>query len=300
MRAFIITVLISSVVIAFAACQPSSNHDALNSAGRERYPIKGKVVSVDKINKKAEIDHEEIPGFMPAMTMKFPIHEDWIWEDLTPGSEIQAELVVDKNAPEPYYLEKVGIVAAVDPNNVVPINENYVQIGKPVPDFKLVNQDGKPLLFKELAGKAYAITFIYRECPLPEYCIKLSKQFSDLANIIAETDNLKDDLRLVSISFDPERDTPAKLKDYGKGYLGKDSKADFNIWQLAVADDAETRKIADFFGLQYSVDPSNKALINHSMITAVVGPDGTIKKIYKGSDFTPEQLLQEMRKAAGK
>ena len=280
----------SSVAIAFAACQPSSNHDALNSAGSERYPIKGKVVSVDKINKKAEIDHEEIPGFMPAMTMKFPIHEDWIWEDLTPGSEIQAELVVDKNAPEPYYLEKVGIVAAVDPNNVVPINENYVQIGKPVPDFKLVNQD----------GKAYAITFIYRECPLPEYCIKLSKQFSDLANIIAETDNLKDDLRLVSISFDPERDTPAKLKDYGKGYLGKDSKADFNIWQLAVADDAETRKIADFFGLQYSVDPSNKALINHSMITAVVGPDGTIKKIYKGSDFTPEQLLQEMRKAAGK
>ena len=105
---------------------------------------------------------------------------------------------------------------------------------------------------------------------------------------------------MVSISFDPERDTPAKLKDYGKGYLGKDSKADFNIWQLAVADDAETRKIADFFGLQYSVDPSNKALINHSMITAVVGPDGTIKKIYKGSDFTPEQLLQEMRKAAGK
>jgi hypothetical protein len=49
---------------------------------------------------------------MGKMTMDFPIHEDWVWDELHPGSEIRAELVVDSTAKDPYWLEKIGIVAA--------------------------------------------------------------------------------------------------------------------------------------------------------------------------------------------
>ncbi len=290
------SILFICLALLLTACQkPAADQP---SAAAKRYPLKGKVVSVDRAAKKAKVEHEEIPGFMEPMTMDFPIHEDWIWDDLTPGSEIRAELVVDNAAAEPFYLEKVAILAAVDPNRPVPINDNFAQLGKPVPVFNLVDQDGKKFTFKDYEGKTLALTFIYRDCPLPEYCIKMSRNFSDLANVIAADDTMKDKYRLLSISFDPARDTPAKLKAYGEGYLGKNAKDDLSVWQLAVGTDAEVRKIADFFGLQYKVDEQDKTVINHSLITAVIGPDGTVRKIFKGNEWANSDLLAAMKEAA--
>src|SRR5688572_26269467 len=116
--------IIIFALITLSACQ---KQDAKKASGEaKRYPLKGKVVSVDKAKKKARIDHEEIPGFMEAMTMDFPIHEDWVWENMTPGAEVHAELVVDSSADEPYWLEKVGIVALPQPGQApVPVNEKF-------------------------------------------------------------------------------------------------------------------------------------------------------------------------------
>jgi protein SCO1/2 len=147
---------------------------------------------------------------------------------------------------------------------------------------------------KDFRGKALAITFIYAKCPLPEYCIKMSTNFSDLANQIKDDAAKKDKIRLLSISFDPARDTPAKLKEYGTGYYGQGVKPDFELWQLAVGKDAEVRKIADFFGLKYEVDPADKAKINHSLRTAVISPDGKVTKIFSGNEWTPGELLREL------
>ena len=191
---------------------------------------------------------------------------------------------VDSKAKDPFWLEKIGIVAVASGNQpAVPVNENFAQIGQPVPDFTLTNQDGKRISIKDFRGKALAITFIYARCPLPDYCIKMSKNFSDLGNQLSADKDAKDKIRLLSISFDPERDTPEKLKEYGTGYLGSAQKPDFTIWQLAVGSDKEVRAIADFFGLQYEVDQNNKAMINHSLVTAVVSPEGKVTKIFKGN-----------------
>jgi protein SCO1/2 len=280
-------------LITFSACQKLE--ESKSSGEVKRYPLKGRVVSVDRANKKAEIDHEEIPGFMTAMTMPFPIHEDWVWENLTPGSEIHAELVVDPSAKEAYWLEKIGIVALPQPGQpAVPINEKFAQIGKEVPDFTLTNQDGKKFSLKDYRGKALAITFIYRECPLPEFCVKMSKYFSDMANQIAADPEGKKKVRLMSISFDPERDTPEKLKQYGLGYLGKNAKDDFTVWQLAVGPDKEVRAIADFFGLRYETDANDKTQINHSLVTAVVSPEGKVTRIFTGGKWTPDEVMSEL------
>lgn len=288
--------LIIFAALLAAACQTRQTAPASSDA--KRYRLKGKVVSVDKEKKKAKIDHEAIPGFMEAMTMDFPIKEDWVWENLAPGAEVRAELVVDSAADEPYWLEKIGIVALPDPNQpAVPVNENFAQIGKPVPEFKLIDQNGKPFTFKDYHGKAVAVTFIYRECPLPDFCIKMSKNFSDLANQLHDDAEAKEKIRLLSISFDPERDTPEKLKQYGLGYLGKGSKADFTIWHLAVGADKEVRGVADFFGLRYEVDQTDKTQFNHSLRTAVIGSDGTVKKIFAGNEWTTKELLTELKAA---
>lgn len=286
--------LIALIALFTLSCTRSESK--ADPADAKHYPFKGKVVSIDKAAKKATIDHDAVPGYMEAMTMDFPIKEDWVWNDLTPGSEIRADLVVSKDG---YWLERIGIIAAPDPNRPAPpVNESFAQIGKEVPNFSLTNQDGKKISLKDFRGKALAITFIYRECPLPDYCIRMSQNFSDLANRFRNDPDAKDHIRLLSISFDPERDTPEKLKQYGIGYLGNSSPPDFTIWQLAVGSDQEVRAIADFFGLQYEVDPENKTQFNHSLRTAVIAPSGKVTKIFPGNDWTPDDLARELESAA--
>jgi len=292
--------LIAISLSAFTACQTgnTATSNSNSTSSQKRYDLKGTVVSVDKAGKKAKIDHEDIPGFMGKMTMDFPIHEDWVWDELHPGSEIRAELVVDSTAKDPYWLEKIGIVAAPKPGQQpAPGNENAAQVGKPVPEFTLTNQEGKRISTKELLGKAFAITFIYSRCPLADYCIKMSTNFSDAANVINKDPELKDKIALLSISFDPKNDTPAKLKSYGLGYMGKGA-TELGVWQLAVGSDQEVRKIADFFGLRYEVDENDKTQINHSLRTAVVSPDGKVTKVFTGNEWTTAQLLSELKATA--
>jgi protein SCO1/2 len=292
------TILLLFTALFFTACKnPANTNTASGSA--KRYPLKGKVVSVDKAAKKAKIDHEPVEGYMPAMTMDFPIRADWVWNELTPGAEIRAELVVDNTADEPYWLENIGIIAVFKPGQEpAPVDEKFAQIGKEAPDFALTNQDGKKISLKDFRGKALAITFIYARCPLADYCIRMSTNFSDLALQINNNDELRDKIRLLSISFDPENDTPAKLKAYGLGYMGKGA-TDLGIWQLAVGSDAEVRKIADFFGLRYEVDQNDKTQINHSLRTAVISPDGTVTKIFSGSSWTTAELMRELESMVG-
>lgn len=292
-------IILALIALTIAGCSKSPESSANVSSNAKRYPLRGKVVSVDRANKKATIAHEDIPGFMEAMTMDFPIHEDWVWNDLVPGAEIQADLVVDNAAKDPYYLEKIVILANSIPAPAPEEGKQPEQIGQLVPSVTLVNQDGKRFTLRDFRGKAVAITFIYRECPLPEFCIKMSRQFSDMANRIAEDPAANEKIRLVSISFDPERDTPEKLRQYGLGYLGKDPKDDFTVWNLAVGSDSDIRKIADFFGLKYEKDANDKTQINHSLVTAVIGPDAKVRKIYPGGRWTPDEVLAELKAAAG-
>lgn len=288
-------ILFLSIVLLFAACQkteqpPNASPDA------KRFNLKGKVVSADQTKKTAKIEHEPVVGFMDAMTMDFPVKDEWVWEDLQPGAEIRAELVVDNAGKDPFWLEKIGIIAAPNPNQAAPpIDERFAQVGKEIPDFALTNQDGKRFSMKDYRGKATAVTFIYAQCPLPDYCIKMSTNFSDLANQLRDNTDYKDKIRLISVSFDPARDTPEKLKQYGLGYLGKGAKPDFTVWQLAVGSDKEVRAVADFFGLRYEVDENDKTQFNHSLRTAVISPEGKVTKILSGNDWTPDDLFRELK-----
>jgi protein SCO1 len=286
MKIFVLILALS--VFFFIACETAAKKPVA-SENAKRYPLKGKVISVDLVKQKAQIYHEEIPDFMKAMTMSFSIHDRDVLQTMSKDAEVKAELVV--NSPDEYWLENI-VISAVNPNTP-PINDNFANEGKEVPDFKLTNQDGKPVSFKDFRGKALAITFIYSRCPLPEYCILMSNRFSDLAIQLNNSADLKENVRLLSLSFDPATDTPETLKKYGLGYI-KNPKYDFTIWQLATAPDADMRKIADFFGLRYEVDASNKTQFNHSLRTVVIAPDGKVRKVFSGGEWTNDELLREM------
>ena len=286
-------ILILFAVLLFSACQKTQTQNQNASPDAKRYTLRGKVVAVDRAKKRATIAHEDVgDGFMPAMTMDFPVKDDFVLDDLTKDANIRADLVVDKDS---FWLENFAITTAPNPNQPAPpVNENFAQIGKEVPGFTLTNQDGKRITLKDFRGKALAITFIYTRCPLPNYCIRMSTAFSDAAKQIAASD-LKDKVRLLSVSFDPEYDTPKTLRDYGLGYLRGTSNPDFSVWQLATGSKKEISDIATFFGLRFETDESDKTQINHSLRTIVVAPDGTARKILSGNEWTTDDLLRELQ-----
>ena len=285
--------LLLSLGLFFTACQKPPIKQPIASPDAKIFTLKGKIVSVDKAKQTAKINHEPIPNYMEAMTMDFPIYNDDILNTLTKDSEIKADLVVDKGA---FWLENINVVAAPNPDKPAPTpNEKFAYEGKEVPNFNLTNQDGKHITINNFRSKALAITFIYSRCPLPNYCILMSKNFSDLAIQLENKPELKDKIRLLSISFDPAIDTPETLKKYGLGYMGKDSKYDFSAWQLATGSDKDIKDIADFFGLRYETDQKDKTQINHSLITTVIAPDGKVKKVFSGNDWTSEELLKSLQ-----
>jgi protein SCO1/2 len=284
--------LILFSVLVFSSCQKSPTQQQSASADAKRYTLRGRVVTVDKAQKKANIAHEEVEDYMPPMTMDFPIKDEWVFDELSKDAEIRADLVVDNDG---FWLENVAISAAPNPNQTpLPIKEDVVQIGKEVPAFTLTNQDGKRISLKDFRGKAAAITFIYARCPLPEYCIKMSTNFSDLARQL-HTSDLKNEIRLLSVSFDPKTDTPKALKDYGLAYLRGIENPDFTVWQLATGTDKEVKDIAGFFGLRYETDESDKTQFNHSLRTIVITPEGKVQKVFSGNEWTTGDLLRELQ-----
>lgn len=286
--------LILFSIILFSSCQKSPTQQQSASAEVKRYTLRGKVITVDKAQKKASIAHEEVEDYMPAMTMDFPIKDDWVFDELSKDADVRADLVVDADG---YWLENIAIVAAPNPNQTPPpTKEDVAQIGNEVPAFTLINQDGKRISLKDFRGKASAITFIYTRCPLPEYCTKMSTNFSNLARQL-QTSDLKNEIRLLTVSFDPKTDTPKALKDYGLAYLRGIENPDFTVWQLATGTDKEVKDIAEFFGLYYKTetDENNQTQFNHSLRTIVITPEGKVQKVFSGNEWTTGDLLRELQ-----
>jgi protein SCO1/2 len=270
------------------------------SAGK-RYELSGKVVAVDGQARRVTVAHDDIEGFMDGMTMPFTVKDTWALETLAPGDEIQATLVVTDEAS---WLEEVVISrktseedAAASPPLVLPGEPTP---GKAVPDFSLINQDGLPIHMAQYHGKALVLTFIYTRCPLPEYCPRMTSHFAALEKNLRDEPELYQKTHLLSVSFDHQYDSPEVLKEYAQRHVpvgpDKPDKNDsFEHWETATGSEEEIQAITAFFGLTYYPD---RGQIVHSLRTAVVSPDGTLFKVYRGNEWTPSEILKDLRNMA--
>ncbi len=167
------------------------------------------------------------------------------------------------------------------------------EVGEALPDFSFVDQNGRRVHLHQFRGKPLLLTFIYTRCPLPDFCIRMSNNFGQLAkNLKQGAPAVYGRLQLLSISIDPEYDKPAVLMRYGKAYAG-DIDPKFEHWRFVSGTTAETRKAADFFGLTYV--PENGQIV-HSLRTVLVAPDGKIAAQYGGNDWTPGEVEAELKK----
>jgi protein SCO1 len=277
---------------ALAACSHSSNsvETATQTAttGGKRYQLTGKVLSVAKEAGSANIDAAAIPGFMGAMAMPYPIPDEKALANLAPGDEITADVVVGDGK---YHLENIVVTKKADaaPKNPAgPSSQNVHEPapGEKVPDFVLTNQDGKKFHLYSPQGGVTLVTFIYTRCPFADYCPLVSRNFAQI--YAATRSNPK--VRLVSVSFDPEHDTPSVLRQYGNTFTSTTGRSPFDRWQFATVQPRELEKITNFFGVFY--DPSQGKIV-HSLSTSVIAPDGTIFKWYEGNDWKPADLVND-------
>jgi protein SCO1/2 len=264
------------------ACQPAKPSNA------QRYELHGKIVAVDKANSQVTVSHESIPGYMDSMTMPFSVKSGALLNEMAAGDQIGATLVVDGSAS---WLEDI-VVSRIDPSSAQtsPSTQIAPSPGDPVPGFPLVNQEGRKINLTQYKGKVVVLTFIYTRCPLPDYCILMNDNFSALERSSLDQPALRDKTHLLTVSFDPEHDTPAILKTFGEGRLPRSGAGSFAHWEFATGSSEEIQNIAKFFGITYMPDSGQ---FIHSLVTAVIAPDGKLYKLYRGNDWKPEDIEKD-------
>lgn len=292
----VLAICLASLGAVLAGCnkQSAQQQSPSQPSDEKRYHLVGKIVQVQSDTNTLVIDGQDIPGFMAAMTMPYPVHAHADLAGLNAGDEITADVVVTGNGA---YLEKIVVTkkAPATTGTQPSTDLHQPQPGDKVPDFVLVNQDGRQIHLSSFKGHPLLITFIYTRCPFPDFCPLVSQNF---AKIYAETKSnpaLGAKLRLLTISFDTAFDTPKILRDYAATFKKETGGAPFARWEFAVIPPKELKTVTDYFDLFYSGEPGQFV---HSMSTTVITPQGTVYKWYGDNDWQPSDLIGDLAQAA--
>jgi protein SCO1/2 len=250
-----------------------------------RFPLTGQVLAVSTDGGEITIRHDEVKGFMAPMVMPFRVRDRALTKGRLPGDLVRATLVVTDEDAWLEALEKTGWSPFPEPAAAAgsPVAD-LVKDGEPVPDATLIDQDARSFRLSSLRGAPVLITFIYTRCPLPDFCPRMDRQFRAVQRAI-EDGRLPAGIRLVSISFDPEYDTPAVLKAYA-ARVG----ANRRLWTFATAPRASIEAFGARLGLSV-VREGGDPVITHNLRTAVIDREGRLVTILNGNAWTPEQAI---------
>jgi protein SCO1/2 len=280
----------------------------------KHYDIHGVVVKVEPLKKSVTIQHEDVPNFMPAMTMPFDVKDEKILNGLKPGERIRADLLYVSGGDS--YLTSItadtkpdtkakgsafqtsdtagaknsnttDTVSAASEKSAVATTLFAVKPGDEVPDIEFVDQNGQKHHLSDFRGKALGLTFFFTRCPMPSFCPKLAQNFAAAQAELKKSPEFYSKTQLIAVTIDPNYDTPAVLKAYGEKL-----HIDQNQWLFANAGEQATHKFSREFG--YSA--AGKAPdISHNMRTAVIAPDGKLLKMYIGSAWRPTDFADALR-----
>ena len=244
------------------------------------------------------LDHEAVPGFMDAMTMSYKLKDPSVAGELHPGDRITATLLVSKDSDgfNTVLLDQVVVIAQAKPDYKPAVEYHVPQPGDPVPGFKLLNQDNRVIHLDQFHGRVLLVTFIYTRCPLDDFCPRMSRNFAEVDKALAADPTLYARSHLLSISFDPAYDTPKVLHSYGEAYIGKSAKQSFQHWDFAAPTDKDLPALTQFFNVGVTLGDSKS--LNHSLSTVLIGKDGKVAAWYPTNDWTPTDMIVQVKKAA--
>jgi len=162
-------------------------------------------------------------------------------------------------------------------------DERLPRIG-PAPEFTLTDQDGRRIALKELRGKVLAVTFIFASCT--DTCPLLTAKMASVQDRLGAA--FGPEVRCVSITVDPERDTPPVLKRYAESHHANPAG-----WSFLTGTPAEIRDVAGGYGVIYKKTPRGD--VDHTFLTSLVDRRGILRVQYMGVRFDPDELLRDLR-----
>ena len=266
---------------------------SVTAGAAQRFESTGLVLSVDSGHQTVVVSHTAIPGYMDAMVMPWRVHDSQELSHLRPGEMISFTLVVTRKSSyladiharpyesterDPEQARRLRILDAAMRSGLG--SPGTLVSGQPVPDFRLVDQNNKPVSLSQFRGKVVAMTFIYTRCPLPDYCLRLTNNFGRIQKRFQN--RLGQDLVLLSVTFDPEHDRPEVLAHYADVW-----KADPEGWHFLTGSLASVKELCGLFGMNFWPD---EGLLTHSLHTVVIDRNGSLVANLEGNQFSAGQL----------
>jgi protein SCO1 len=277
--------LIAGLVIVSAGCTPA--------AEAPTYQLTGQILAVKPETNEVLVRHDDIPGFMPAMTMPYVVKDPALLKERVPGDLITATLQVEATLAHLTAITKTGSAPIPeDARTTIPAAAGIelLRPGDAVPETPLIDQDDRAISLKDLAGSAAAVTFIYTRCPLPQYCPLMDRRFAEVQELAARDPALAGKVRLLSVSFDPKFDRAAVLRRHAAAL-----KADPAVWSFATAEEAVVDRFAARFGV--NVIREDNGTITHNLRTAVIDPSGRVTALLDSNAWTAADLVHELKAA---
>jgi protein SCO1/2 len=292
--AFVAAASLLAVFCSHAQPSAVAPSNAATAALPRYFDAKGVVQKLEADGKTVVIQHDAIPGYMAAMTMPFAVNNPNELRDLQPGDTITFRVVVtDQNgwidhvvkadtAPVPY----ASLPSFV---HVIP-DVDLLKTNEVLPDTRLTNELGQVISTGQFRGQALAFTFFFTRCPYPNFCPFLSSSFEEAQKKLTALSNGPANWHLLSISFDPDYDSPATLKAYALAH-----DYDPAHWTFASGNLTDLIVLGDRFGEYFGHDSSGG--MTHNLRTVVLDTEGRLRKVFIGNSWTSDELVAEIIKA---
>jgi protein SCO1/2 len=285
--------LLAVLLIVTAGCkQGSSRATSAEISSVRRYHLHGLVLGKSAVTGQVVVQQGEIPGFLPATNEAYRVADSAVLARLQPGDKIRADVLAPAENDN-FTLTNIAVVAERE-KNLLPsmLPPHRLLVGEPVPEIPMVNQDGRTIHFQDDRGKAILITFIDTECT--DDCPVISARFAKVNALLSKDPGAYAASRLISISLDPQHDTPPVLRRYGLKYIHGNPAA-FSHWEYAVPSVPRFKRLATAFGVSYL--PTHGDIL-HTMETILIGPENTVLQSWEGDGWNPAEVASAVKAAA--
>jgi protein SCO1/2 len=280
------------LMVGAAGCGKTSATSAA-TASYTRHAMRGEVLGKSGTTEQVTVKQGVIRDFMPAMDAVYTMNDPAKFRELTPGDQITGTILTPVDGG-PNLLTDVAITAEpAHPLTGDEIPPHRLLTGEALPDIPMTNQAGQPVHFEKFHGKALLLTFVDSQCK--EDCPIITARFQKVNDLLEHEGKAYTASHLLTVSIDPANDTPPVLRKYGLKYLDGNAQG-FAHWSFVDLTPANLKKLATAFGVIYR--PSKDGDIEHTMVTALVGPDGTVQQEWNGDDWDPKDVAQAVESAA--
>jgi protein SCO1/2 len=261
------------------------------------YKVRGVVKELETDGKTVRIRHDEIPGYMPAMTMPFEARNTNELAGLKPGDWVSFRMVVSETDGWIEQVRKLDVAEKTGAPTSGPFrlvrDVEPLNVGDALPDYTFTNHLGQAVSLSQFRGQALAINFLFTRCPYPLFCPLMANNFEKAQQQLLAKSSGPTNWHLFTLSFDPDYDTPPRLKAYAERH-----HCDKNRWTFATGKLIDITALTEQCGLNFWHDETGG--ISHNLRTVVVDARGRVQRILPENKWSVEELVAEIVAAAGK